>query len=243
MAFEFNGTFTVSQFNRFKEYVQDQVELIDARIAHLTAEHNRIGSLAFAYDDGGIPTAFEYDPTTYIGKLFATYQVLGGDAEYDLQVRTTSQPVFQLAGDETSAPQLLSNGEVVGVLGLSDAESSLLMQSMRKWVSGDLQRRKDALERKIKRAIDYAEQLEAEISELTLLKASAETDGSLEFYIREMETLANDRQYMAITRDDKERDPHGKFARAPVAPYMPGEKGATARSYERTLDGLVKPQE
>lgn len=243
MAYNFQGTFTASQFARFKEYVRNQVQLIDARIKHLEAEQYRIGNLAFAFDSGGAPKVLAGDPpTTYCGKLFGAYEALGGDAEFDLQMRSNSQPVFQLAGSETQPAQLMSNGEVVGGLGLSDATSALLMQKLRGWVSEDLQRRRDAIERKIQRSIDYAEQLAAEISQLKLLKASADTDGSLEFFLKEIETLTNDRQYMAITNDSENPDPHGKFAHAPVAAYMPGEKRGPERQYVRTLDGLVKPQ-
>ena len=243
MAYNFQGTLTATQFARFKIYVRNQVQLIDARIAHLKAERDRIGDLAFAYDSGGLPTAYANDPPmTYCGKLFGAYEALGGDVEFDLQVRSTSQPVFLLKGDETRSPQLMSNGEVLCVGGLSDAESALYMQKIRGWVESDLQRRRESLERKIRRAIDYAEQLDTEINELELLKASADTDGSLEFYIKEMDALANDPRYTAVTNDTNNPDPHGKFARAPVAGYMPGPKGTAATSYERTLDGLVKPQ-
>lgn len=243
MSFDFNGTFTASQFERFKKYVQDQVQLIDARIVHLESERDRIGNLAFAFDDGGVPSAYAGDPpTTYVGKLFGVYEALGGEVEFDLQVRSKKQPVYQLAGDETKPAQLMSNGEVLSVLGMSDAESALLIQKMRHWVGEDLHRRREALERKIQRALDYADQLEAEISELRLLKESVETDGSLAFYISEIEALANDRQYMAITNDKADPDPHGKLARAPVAGYMPGPERGDPVSYERTLDGAVKPK-
>lgn len=246
MAYDFQGTFAVSQFARFKAYVRDQVQLIDARIAHLKAERDRVGNLAFAYDSGGIPTGVAHDPPlTYCGKLFGAYEALGGDAEFDLQVRGTSQPVFQIAGDETQAAQLMSNGEVMGVLGLSDAESSILVQKLRGWVADDLGRRRDALERKIRRQIDYAEQLDSEISELENLKLSIDTDGSLEFLISGVDTLGADRQYTAITDDSASPDPHGKFIKAPVAGYMPGGggKGAKVTTYERTLDGMAKPDE
>jgi hypothetical protein len=220
------------------------VQLIDGRIAHLKAERDRIGNLAFAYDAGGVPTALTDDPpTTYCGKLYGAYVALGGNAEFDLQVRSTNQPVFQLEGDEVQDSQLMSNGEVISVLGLSDAESAILMQRMRGWVQGDLHRRRDYLERKIRRALDYSEQLSAEISELETLKSSVDTDGSLEFLITEMEALSSNRGYTAITDDSGSPDPHGKFARAPVAGYMPGPKGAPVTSYQRTLDGLVKPEE
>lgn len=242
MAFLFNGTFTVSQFKRFKAYLLDQVEQIDQRVAHLEAERERIGSLAFAFDESGNPVHITSDhQTTYLGRLYGAYEALGGNSEFDLQIRSASQPVFRLPGDVTRAAQLLSNGEVIAAGGLGDAESAHVMQALRHWVEQDLFRRRESLERKIKRAVDYAEQLTAEINELKLLKGAPEEEGSLLNYIQTIEELATNRHYMAITDDDATPDPHGRFARAPIATYMPGEKGATSQAYQKTLDGLVKP--
>ncbi len=241
MAFHFNGTFTVSQFKRFEEYVLGQLEQIDARIAHLKAERDRIGSLAFAYDNGGNPTHITNDhQATYLGRLFGAYEALGGNVEFDLQVRSAAQPIFRIPGDATKPAQLLSNGEVISHQGLGDAESALTMQAMRGWVEQDLFRRRVSIERKIRRAVDYSEQLTAEISELETLKGDEKDEGSLRYYIGVIEGLKTDRHYMAITNDDGQ-DPHGRFAKAPVAAYAPGPKGASAVSYERTPDGLVKP--
>jgi len=245
VAFLFNGTLTASQFDRFRTYIRNQVTLIDARIQHLQAEKARVGNLMFAYDEGGVPTGSANDPpTTYCGKLFGAYEALGGDIEYDLQVRSAKQPVFALTGNEAQMSQLSSNGEVAGVGGLSDAQSATLMQSLRRWTADDLGYRREALERKIRRAIDYSEQLDLEISELLLMKGNADVAGSLEYMISQMESLAADRRYMPITDDSKDPDPHGKFAKAPVAAYMPGGggKGTTSTSYQRTVDGLVKPE-
>ena len=114
------------------------------------------------------------------------------------------------------------------------------MQALRGWVSQDLARRRDSLERKIRRATYYSEQLSAEINELKLLKGEEQTEGSLAYYLKFIDSLAVDRNYMAITNDGGS-DPHGKFAKAPIAPYMPGPKGVSPGSYQRTLDGLVKP--
>jgi len=244
MAFDFLGTFTKSQFDRFAVWAKNQVSLIDARIAHLTAEKARIGNLAFAFDAGGIPTNIHGDfPTTYCGKLFAAYEALGGDAFYDLQVRNQGQPVFRVAGDEATESQLMSNGEVLGTAGLSDAESAEMVRQMRVWMAETTAYRRDALERKIKRALDYADQLQTEIDLLTTMKADATTGGSLSATIQDVTGLITDRQYMAASNDSKTPDPHGKMAKAPFAAYMPGGggKGVQADSYERTLDGPVTP--
>jgi len=240
MAFEFNGTLTVSQLERWKTYVRNQLSLVDARIAHLEAERDRLGSLSFAFDSGGSPISLTEDaPTTYIGKLYAAYAVLGGDAEFDLQVRSTSQPVFRNEGDETQDSQTMSNGEVIGVKGLSDEESAVLMQDARSWVREDLQRRRDYLERKIRRSMDYGEQLTAEISELRTIKGSAQVENSLEFILQALDQLASDQRYFAITDDSANPDPHGKLAKAPVAAYQ----GATPTSTQKTYNGIVRPQD
>jgi hypothetical protein len=242
LGFNWNGTFTKSQFARFRAYVENQLPLIDARIAHLQAERDRVGSLSFAYDSAGNPTSFAHDiPDTYCGKLFAAYEALGGDAEFDLQVRSQSQPVFLVPGDVNNPAQLMSNGEVVGVLGLSDAYSATVVQKIRRFVGEDLQRRREGLERKIRRALDYADQLNLEIAQLKALKGSAASPESMAAYFSTIDTLTTDPRYMAITDDSGNPDPHGKFAKAPVAGYVPGPKGATATTYERTPDGLVKP--
>jgi hypothetical protein len=113
------------------------------------------------------------------------------------------------------------------------------MQDAKSWVAGDLAYRRGSLETKIRRATDYAEQLQAEIDELTLIQGDVTVDGSLAFIINGIETLLSDRNYMAAS-NDAGKDPYGKQARAPFAPYMPAE-GASIDAYERTLDGPREP--
>lgn len=242
MAFEFKGTFTKSQFDRFETYLRNQVQQVEPRIQHLEAELARIGTLAFAYDSGGVPTGCAGDTNaTYSGKLFNVYEALGGDCFFDLQVRSTSQAVFRVAADETRHAALMSNGEVIGRRGLSDGESAELTSEARAWVVGDLDRRRDFLERKIRRLLDYADQLQNEINTLKTIFQDETVDGSLDFLIAGIQTLAADRQYMAVTNDGSGTDPHGKYAKSPQAAYMPGGEGAEAQDYERTYDGAVAP--
>lgn len=242
MSFEFGGTFTASQFARFQEYAKEQLVQVDGRIAHLKAERDRIGNLAFAYDQEGKPTHSTVDPpTTYCGKLYAAYEALGGDVEHELQVRSKRQAVYVMAGDVTRAPQRLSNGEVISRPGLADGHSGVIMQKLRSFVAADLHRRREQLERKIRRALDYADQLDDEIAQLEKMRASAETSGSMEAYFKAIAELTADSRYFAITDDKDSPDPHGKFARAPVGAYTPGPKGTSATGYERTSKGLVKP--
>lgn len=243
MAFDFLGTFTKSQFDRFSAFVRAQVQLIDGRIAHLKAEQVRVGNLAFAFDQGGAPTGMAADPpTTYCGKLFGVYEALGGDAQFDLQVRSTGQGVFLLKGDETTLPQMMSSGDIVGGAGLSDAETSELMGQTRSWAQDTLLYRREALERKIRRAIDYTEQLQTEINQLTAMKADVTVNGSLEFLIAGINQFVGDSRYFAASDDTAQPDPYGKKAYSKIAAYEPGPDRTEVDNYERTYGGETVPQ-
>jgi hypothetical protein len=243
MAFEFLGTFTASQYNRFATWVQAQTGQIPARLQHLGAEMARIGGLSFAYDSGGVPTFITpSDTTTYIGRLFQCYEALGGDAEFDLQVRTMAQPVFKVTGTPNNPPQLMSNGEVVGNQGLIDQQSAELVRQARDWTYDAQFYRRDLLERKIRRMVDYVDQLQAEITLLNQIQASATTQGALGFILNGLNTLVGNRYYIPAQNDTASPDPHGKSAYAPIAAYMPDVAGgSTVLNYERTYDGPAVP--
>lgn len=235
MPFDFLGTFNKSQFERFAAYARDQLVHVDARIAHLTYEQTRVGFLKFTFDPAGKPTAYSTGSNgsspTYIGKLMAAYEALGGDPFYDLQTRAMGdQPVFYPKGTETAPNKVMSNGEPLPAKGLADAPSAKLIQQMRSWLQPTIDRRAK-IERKVRRALDYGDQLQAEIDELKTIKKSAEVEGSLENLISAVNLLLSDPNYRALG-DDKGADPFGKLAYAPFASYEPGEGRAAP-------DGLV----
>ena len=243
MAFEFLGTFTASQFTRFSTWAQAQVGQIPARIQHLQAEVARIGALSFSYDAGGVPTFVQpSDNSTYIGRLFQVYEALGGDAEFDLQTRQMGQAVFKTTGTPNSPSQLMSNGEVINSTGLQDAQSAELMRSMRDWTYDAQFYRRDLLERKIRRAMDYVDQLNEEITTLQNIQASAQTQGAIGYILNGLNQLIGNRYYLASQNDSSAPDPHGKMAYAPIASYMPDVSGgSTITQYERTYDGPQVP--
>lgn len=239
---DFLGTFNKSQFNRLAAYARGQLVYIDLRIKHLTIEQQRVGFLQFAYDTAGQPTSFATGSpgfTTYIGKLVAAYEVLGGDPFYDLQVRSKSNPVYYLKGTETYTSKILSNGEPLPSQGLSDGDSGNAVRSMRSWTEANLDRL-EKLERKIRRAIDYSDQLQDEINELNTIKKAVDVDGSLENLIALVNQLFIDPSYRAIA-DDKGKDPFGKNAYAPLSSYDQGGTRAPTDgpSVERGSDGYT----
>lgn len=241
MSWDFLGTFNRSQFDRLASFVRAQAADIDARIQHLSAERTRIGVIAARFDKGEV-VAYKGDPAeSYIGKLLAAYEVLGGDPFFDLQVRQKkTQPLFLLRADEGAPARRLSDGRVIGSEALADAPSARLVQQLTSWLPEALEYKREALERKIRRALDYSDQLEDEIRLLTLIKQEKEVSGSAEHILEELRLLIEDRTYRAIA-DDGGKDPSGLMTHAPFLALEPGPE-RTGDDYGRTLDGYVVPE-
>lgn len=248
MSFDFLGTFNKSQLDRFLAFARTQLPLVDARIQHLEAEQNRIGTVTFRYDQG-IPKEFIADPEeSYLGRLLATYEVLGGNPFHDLRVRLRTDPVFAIRGSVTVPTQFMSNGEVIGAPGLADAPSGEIMRQARRWLEVTLNGRFDKLERKIRRALDYADELEREIKDLTLIKQGIEVEGSFEQLADQLVQLIADPNYRAIF-DDAGKDPFGLTSYAPFSSYDatpsndPNLVDRTAETAQRQNKGYVGPGE
>lgn len=243
MAFDWLGTFNRSQFERFAQYAREQRVMVENRIAHLTYEQMRIGFLQFSYDPAGKPIAYSTGSNgagpTYIGKLMGAYEAMGGDPFFDLQVRPMSDPVYYMQGTETAAAKVMSNGEPIPGKGLADAPSANLLMQMRSWLGPSLDRRAQ-LERKIRRMLDYSDQLGAEVNELRLIQGGLEDQGSLENIISAVSQLLTDPNYRA-TGEDNGADPFGKFVYAPYASYEPGgaRKAPDGLVVERTNKGYA----
>ena len=105
MSHDFLGTFNKSQFDRFLAFARSQLPLIDARLLHLNAELARVGIVIFRYDNG-VPLGYAADPPqSYLGKMLAAYEVLGGNPFRDLRVRLRTDPVFIRRGDTLTDAQ------------------------------------------------------------------------------------------------------------------------------------------
>ncbi len=245
MSFDWLGTFNKSQFERFLLFARSQLPLIDGRIEHLTAERTRIGSVVFRYQNG-VPQGFAADPVeSYLGKLLGAYEVLGGNPFVDLRVRLRNDPVFLVKGTETQGPQYMSNGEVVGAKGLSDAPTSELMHEARGWLESTIHSRFESLERKIRRAMDYADELQSEIATLQVIRLAGDVTGSLEYIATQISQFLSDQNYRAVF-DDGGGDKFGFTVYAPFSSYDiaassdPGV-GRVSESAQRQNTGFVGP--
>jgi hypothetical protein len=242
MSFSWGGTFNKSQFDRFVAFARAQVPLIDGRVLHLETELRRLGVFTMKFDKG-VPIGFSPTPAeSYLGKLTAAYEVMGGDPFYDLQIRTITDPVALIKGSETKSATMYNNGEPKGAPGLADAESGNLMSRARGWLDDTLSHNRDKLEHKIRRVVDYGDQLNAEIEALKLIRQGVSVDGSLENTISEIQQLFVDGLYRAIY-DDKGKDPYGKLTHAPFTSYNPGGGKPSSDGPERGEDGAFEPGE
>lgn len=238
MAHDFLGTFNRSQWDRFLHFARSQLPVAQARIQHLEAEIQRIGIVVFKYDRG-IPQGFAADPpTAYLGKLLAAYEVQGGNPFLDLRTRLKNDPVFVVRGSEANFATYMSNGEAIGARGLSDAPTAEYMRQARSWIDDTLQYRFGALERKIRRALDYSEQLQQEIEDLKVIVSAATLNGSLEAIANQIGQIFGDRNYRAIF-DDSGSDPFGFNTYAPFSSY--DAQGSNADSPQRQNTGFVGP--
>ncbi len=245
MAYDWLGTFNRSQIERFLAFARSQLPLVDGRIEHLTAERSRIGSVIFRYQNG-VPQGFAADPVdSYLGKLLGAYEVLGGNPFIDLRVRLKNDPIFLVKGTETQGPQYMSNGEVVGAKGLSDAPTAELVHEARGWLESTLYSRFDSLERKIRRAMDYADELQSEIATLQVMKLAADATGSLEYIASQISQFLSDQNYRAVF-DDGGGDKFGFTVYAPFSAYDIGSSSdpgvsRTSESAQRQNSGFVGP--
>jgi hypothetical protein len=239
---DFAGTFNSSQFTRFRLWTINQFSDIPGRIGHLLAETQRIGTITSSYDNSsGNPISYSVQPTTsYIGKLMMAYEVLGGDPFFDLQIRTMGQAVYLTPGTNTTPAQRLSSGDILAQPGLNDALSANLMQQMRAWTQDVIQYKRENIERKIRRAVDYADQLTAEIQTLTVVIQDATSQGSVADLTTQIQALLADPTYRSIYQDTL-NDVHGKFTHAPYTAYEPGPQRTIAPNYVRGEGGPILP--
>jgi hypothetical protein len=240
LAFDFLGTFNKSQLDRLLLFLRSQTSLIEARVNHLESEKMRIGQIIFKHQPDGSIVGYSTEPKdSYIGKLFAAYEALGGDPFRDLDIRLRNDPVYKLSGTEINAPEKMSNGEVIGAPGLADAQSAEYVRNLTSWANDTLQWRRERLERKIRRAVDYYDELDREVLALGTINMGETFAKSIEGLAKELVNLINAHDYRAIY-DDKGSDPGAKNTGAPLASYEPGKDGTQeAGSTQKGVNGIT----
>jgi hypothetical protein len=219
VAHDYLGTFNKSQFERFLTFARSQVAFLPQQIAHLESEIARSGQLIFTFGVDGIPTQLQATEGSYLAKLLAAYEVLGGDPYLDLRARDKdTQSVFVVKARQGSSAQYASNGEPLAGRALLDAPSAELMRALRAPLEDQLAYRFLNLERKIRRTLDYVDNLKSEVVRLKVYLLAGTENGSLENIAQKIYGLLSDGQYRAIY-DDGGTDPIGLNAYAPFSLY------------------------
>jgi hypothetical protein len=179
MAFNFFGTFTTGQFDRFRTFSKLQEQDLKSRISWLRAELNRVGVFTTTYDPDGRPLQFSASPSnSYAAKLMLAYKILGGWPEYEMLLKTRDMPVFKVRGTaldpddhDSGSSTMYSNGRRERSGQRFDRDVGLKASKVKAWQLEVVKRKRESLEFKIKKALDYSDQISQEIAQLTTMTA------------------------------------------------------------------------
>lgn len=181
MAFNFFGTFTTGQLQQLVDFSFVQERDLAKRRLWLMAQLTRNGVFSTEYDpQTHLPKAFSASAGSYAAKLLQAYRILGGTPEKDFMLRTSDKPVFLTRGknidtgvtavDPTAGySDVLSNGRRVRGSQRFDRDVGVQVERLKTWQSEAIKRKREHLEFKIKRALDYSDQLQREIAVLEVL--------------------------------------------------------------------------
>ncbi len=136
--------------------------------------------------DGPNPVSYSASAGSYAWKLLAAYRVLGGVPERDMLLRTSDKPVFKTKGTNIRQPDagvttggfsdMYSNGRRDRGTQRFDRDLGLTVEKLKNWQLEAIKAKRERLEFKIKRALDYSDQLQNEI--VVLMSVLDETSPS-----------------------------------------------------------------
>lgn len=181
MAFAFYGTFTTGQLQQLIDFSHIQERDLQSRFNWLSAQLTRNGVFTCEYDATTfLPKSFTASDGSYAAKLLQAYRILGGTPEKDFMLRTSDTPVFltrgtnidttTVASDPSSGySDTLSNGRRIRGSQRFDRDVGVQVDKLKSWQLEAIKRKREHLEFKIKRALDYSDQLQNEIAVLRVL--------------------------------------------------------------------------
>lgn len=196
MAFSFFGVFTTGQWESFKAFSRTQILELRLRRQWLQKQLLMNGIFETEYD-GPRPVSFLVNPGSYAAKLMEAYRVLGGNPETDMLLRTRDQPVYKVSGTEIKKnadttvsggySDVYSNGRRERGNQRFDRDLGLRVEALKEWQLDAIKLKREKLEFKIKRALDYSDQLQQEISLLDKLLGDDTVQGSANSQILDVE--------------------------------------------------------
>jgi hypothetical protein len=200
MAFNFFGVCSSGQWLVFKAFALVQKVELQLRRMWLQKEISKIGTFVTTYGDDFMPQEFIATPhNSYAAKLMEAYKILGGVPERDMLLRTLDQPVFLTSGVGISKSDddgvsggysdVFSNGRRFRGGQRFDRDLGLTFDKLKKWQLEAVKHKREHLEYKIKRALDYSDQLQLELNQIEILLGDG--TGSVDDQILQIELAIN----------------------------------------------------
>jgi len=213
-----SGPFTTGQWNELESFIFVQQVDLQARRDWLSAALARNGIFNTEYDENNFPTTYDAQSgsggftcipdSSYGGKLLTAYRALGGVPETDMLLRTTDMPIFLTGGSQTQTGEgaqktgysdMYSNGRRERGGMRFDRDLGLLVEAVKAPFLEIIKQKRERLEFKIKRALDYSDQIQREIDQLDKLLAP---DGVLALLGRVQSAITQPGQFGVIKNDN-----------------------------------------
>jgi hypothetical protein len=202
MAFNFMGTFSAEQVLSLLDFARKQLPDIDARVAYLQGQINRVGWIQYTLDEERRPESYVIEPeNSVLAKYVRSYQFYGGDL-LDLSVRSRGQWIsyaqeepdldstkVSTAGSLQAAAQV----EDVENLHLDDAIPAIAVSKVKEFIRPSIQAKRERYEFKIKKALDLADQYLEEI--ILLVRRASDGDESLEDLATQIQYYLNEGEF------------------------------------------------
>lgn len=171
MAFNFLGTFSLGQFDELEKFLKYQEADIPKRISYLQSEIRRTGSLVVTFDTstGYIEKITASPKNSLVGKLFDAYKLSGGYPEKDLPVRSIDDPIFLPQGSATASAKEFNNKRSLRNSYQYDFYIALIVSSLKEWVLNSIKFKREDIEYKIKKLVDWSDQCAFEILVLEIV--------------------------------------------------------------------------
>lgn len=181
MAFNFLGTFTQAEFQALMAYAVARLPQVEARIAYLKAQMERLGWVEYTLDENGERIAYRVlPPESLMAKYVKVYEYYGGNL-LDTVVRSRGDWVYLTKGDfdlSDSAPYTGGRPSdaryPAGSRYLGDAVPGTHVAKVKDWLIPSLKRGLEDAEFRVKRTADLSDQCIEEI--VLLIKRSTGAD-------------------------------------------------------------------
>jgi len=175
--FNFNGVFTDKQWEAFRAFTLVQRVDIEKRMTWLKREILKTGIFTAEYE-GNFPKKFSVFPLdSYGAKLLDAYRMLGGVPERDMLLRNKEYPAYLQKGTQSSMDgdatksfgSSFSDGFQIKSENIDDRDTAGVIMRLKSWQSDVIQAKREAIQYRIKKAMDMSDQI---INEYELLSKS-----------------------------------------------------------------------